>query len=84
MTTYVHNGTQCGVSLTNVSFPEEQSDDLKRAVEHYRFESIAAFFRVCGLILIEHHRRGDSLPLPLAFNSSIQDTYASKAKKSTR
>ena len=65
-------------SLTNVTFPEEQTEDLKAAIDHYRFESIAAFFRVCGLVLIEHHQRGESLEIPLTFNSK---TYASSNRR---
>ena len=68
------------MSTTNVSFPPELVPDLKRAVEHYRFESVAAYFRVCGQILIEHYKRGDSLEIPLAFSYS----YASKRPKILR
>lgn len=54
-------------SLTNVTFPEDQYGALKKATEHYRFESLSAFFRIAGLILIEHYKKGDTLESPLRF-----------------
>lgn len=57
------------MSLTNVSFPPESTPALHEAVEHYGFESVAAYFRLCGHTLIKHHQRGDSLKLPPAFVS---------------
>jgi hypothetical protein len=54
-------------SLTNIWFPEDKRDELKEALEHYRFPTAAAFFRICGLALIEHHKRGASLNTPLSF-----------------
>jgi hypothetical protein len=66
-------------TLTNVWFPEELRDDLRAAVEHYRFPTVAAFFRVCGLSLIEHHKRGDSLSIPFSFHGNNRGL---KGKKS--
>lgn len=54
-------------SLTNVTFPPELAPALTEAVEHYGFESIAAYFRICGHVLIQHRERGELLTLPLTF-----------------
>ena len=62
-------------SLTNVTFPHNEYGNLKKATEHYRFESLSAFFRMAGIILIEHYKRGDSLESPLRFSK------AKRAKK---
>jgi hypothetical protein len=55
-------------SLTNVTFPPELAETLREAVDYYRFESVAAFFRLSGLVLIEHYEREESLAIPLHFN----------------
>lgn len=54
-------------SLTNIWFPEDRREELRAAVEHYQFPTAAAFFRICGLALIEHHKRGATLNTPLSF-----------------
>jgi hypothetical protein len=59
------------MSLTNVSFPPEKTPLLQEAVAHYRFESLAAFFRVCGHVIIEHYERGDRLSVPFQFSNGL-------------
>ena len=59
-------------SLTNVTFPEELTPALHEAVEYYDFENLNRFFRTCGYILIQHHKRGDLLVSPYAFKITPQ------------
>jgi hypothetical protein len=54
-------------SLTNITFPPKEEDLLREAVRFYGFENFNQFFRICGHVLIEHHKRGDALILPFRF-----------------
>ena len=54
-------------SITNVWLPEGRKDELRAAIRHYHFESMAGFFRICGLALIEHHKRKDAIMMPFRF-----------------
>jgi hypothetical protein len=54
-------------SITNVWLPEDRKEELREAVRYYHFESMASFFRICGLALIDHHKRRDEITLPFQF-----------------
>ena len=76
------------VSLTNLTFPETETQALRAAVAHYGYENLNQFFRVCAHTLIMHHQRGDRLNLPLDFTeffrtgrSYVSRSYASKKDK---
>lgn len=59
------------VNVTTVTFPREREELLNGAIDYYRLESKAAFFRKCGEILIDHFKRGDGLSMPLMFESFV-------------
>lgn len=57
------------VNVTTVTFPLEQAEQLREAVNHFGYESMATFFRLAGLALLEHYKRGDDLLRPMRFSS---------------
>jgi hypothetical protein len=63
-------------SITNVWYPDERRDELRKAVRHYHFQSLAAYFRICGDILCEHYAQKDNLTMPLQFASEIKTKKA--------
>ena len=54
-------------SITNIWFPEDRREELRKAARHYHFESLAAYFRICGEVLCEHARKKDQLIMPMQF-----------------
>jgi hypothetical protein len=56
----------CGI----LKLPEQDVKKYLEAIHHYDFERVAHFMRQCAYILIEHHKRGDTLSLPLRFEQS--------------
>ena len=63
-------------SLTNVYIPERQKKAFREAIEYYRFNTMAEFLRTCMSALIEHHKKGDDIPMPFQFR-----TYQPKPRK---
>jgi hypothetical protein len=55
-------------SLTNITFPQNERVLLREAIEHYGFENLNQFFRICAHTLIRHYQRGDKLSLPLVYD----------------
>lgn len=54
-------------SITNVWIPEELRPELRDAIKYYHFESMASYFRICGLTLIDHYKRKDAISMPFQF-----------------
>jgi hypothetical protein len=65
-------------SITNVWIPEHLRPELRKAIEYYHFESMASYFRICGLTLIDHYQRRDPITMPFQF--SVETTKNKKAK----
>jgi len=57
-------------SLTNVWIPEQQKEPFRKAAEHYQFESMSAYFRMCATLLIEHYEHNDKITTPFQFETS--------------
>lgn len=70
-------------SLTNVWFPPDKTELLHEAIEHYNFDGPAAFFRICGLMLIKHYEQGDTLILPLDLTTLYASPKPQKTKTKT-
>jgi hypothetical protein len=72
------------MSLTNISLPDDDIPAMRRAAAYYRFENLGAFFRMCALTLIDHHRRGDKLIAPFRFESAPQKEKGNYANTKTK
>jgi hypothetical protein len=53
--------------VTTISLSEDTAALFKEAATYYGFVTLAAFFRVCGNTLVEHHKCKDTLVSPLHF-----------------
>lgn len=62
--------------LTSICIAPDKEQRFREAVEYYGFESMAAFFRLCGNALIVHYERRDGLCMPLGF-----ECFAGNGKK---